>query len=546
MTDIDSIFRSSDFRDGMDLLKKACKLFQEENGKSYSLEETAMWMYFYIRCCTGEEEHKDDTMVVLLNMLVPLHDGNRSLMRCDFAGIIRDRNDLIIANLRQAKREKLVTETEYISLYGSRSSFLSDWTVVKYACYRDFMYWYTAKVSDDYEKYYRRGLIRYIDTHDDGKEIPPRGGAIGSWKSDLSSVMNVFDTSQEDIKRYAYNFLDRYTPGEIKEELDKYVIGQEDAKKLLASAIYNQYIRAANPEKNIQKYNVLIIGPSGSGKTELVRRVKEIVDVPVILEDVSGIVATPFKGRNKEELLRHLISEAGDDIKRAERGIIFCDEFDKLCHTNFSRGHDHNDQLMGQFLGMMEGAVINTSQRAGKKSDEDDYVIDTKNIMFVCMGAFEGLEDVVLKDIAEDEGSKKENSFGITPKIPEGRVMHSEDVMLTHLVDYGMKPELAGRLCNLAVLDAIDKDLLIKIMKEAKDSPIRRIQKELELDDQIELKFEDEALEALADMAVAKGTGVRALNGILHEALENVLYEAPSMPKGTVILVTREMIERGK
>ncbi|MCR5676086.1 MAG: AAA family ATPase [Lachnospiraceae bacterium] len=523
----------------MVLTRKACDLFQERFGKSYILTGVVGLMVFYIRTMLPEEEQNDDTLMSVLNLLIPIR--HKSFSRCRFSEFWKTFEPADMA-LKKAKENGDIKEQDFLVMYCKRPELSGEWTLTKYTCIRDFLYWYASQVGSGFETFYRMGLVRYIDTHDDGRTIAPRGGQNASWCRELGDVMQVFNTGQDELKQKTQDFLDDHTPRSIREQLDTWIIGQEDAKKLIATAVCNHYARIAHPEKKLRKFNVLMIGPSGSGKTEIVRRLREILDVPVILEDVSGLVATPYRGRNKEELLRRLVSEADGDIGLAQAGIIFCDEFDKLCHPSNVRGYDNNDQIMGQFLGMMEGAVINTAQRNGKKSDDRDYVIDTKNILFVCMGAFEGLEEIVLKDLGQKEwDSSDQSSFGMKPKTTAGRNMRSEDVELKHLVEYGMKPELAGRLCNLAVLHAVDLDLLKRIMTEAEDNPIKRIQRELALDDQIEIIFDDEAIDVLAKRAIALGTGVRALNGILREVLKDVLYQAPSLPKGTQIRVTKEM-----
>lgn len=539
-----SFFESCDYRTGASMVKRACVMFKEQEGKSFSIYETILWLYFHIRTCVPEEDQNDDTLIAMLNLLVPLKKEGKLIDRCRFGEMIREDNDELVKEIKKARSERLLNDQEYITLYGGRTSFMSGWTLARYACARDFMYWYASDIGTEYDRYRRRGLIRYIDTHEEGKEVPPIGGCNSSWCSELSDVMNVFNVTRDELSNRAVSFLEKNTPSEIKKELDTYIIGQDEAKELLSAAVFNNYLRMAYPDKRLSKFNVLVIGPSGSGKTELVRRIRELVDVPVVLEDVSALVATPFRGRNKEELLLRLIQEASGDLELAKHGIIFCDEFDKLCKPNGVRGHDNNDMIMGQFLGMMEGAVIDTAQRTGKSSDDTDFEIDTSDILFVCMGAFEGLEDIVLKDMASDGDCSGVNAFGLKPKISGHKIMHSRDVELKHLVEYGIKPELAGRLCNLAVLDAVDRDLLLRIMKDAEDSPIKRIQKELFLDDKITLEFEDEALLSLADLASKTGTGVRALNGVLRKALEDILFNAPSMEKGTVVTVTKEMIDK--
>ncbi len=337
-------------------------------------------------------------------------------------------------------------------------------------------------------------------------------------------------------------FLKECTPSRIKSELDRYIVGQDDAKRLIASAIYNHYLRICHPEAGIKKYNVLMIGPSGSGKTEIVRRLKDMLNIPIVLADSSGLVSTPYRGRNKEDELLHLYQEADQDLKKASYGIMFLDEFDKCCTRTGRRGLDNADELMGQFLGMMEGTDIDTSQRSGRNVFDEEIVINTDNILFVCLGSFEGLEGIVKKDMRENAINETKSAFGLAAAaVPSNYKLSSSDIELKHLIEYGIKPELAGRLCNLAVLDAPDVKMMKRILTETVDGPIQRLKNELSLDN-VKLSFTDEALEKIAQKAADSGLGARALSKLLREILDDVLYNAPSL-EGTGVVITEKEVK---
>ncbi len=434
----------------------------------------------------------------------------------------------------------------YYYCYGNAMDLIMDgtWDREQYEYLREYVLWNIDRLESDEERYELYGAMNLFDGRQPAGRMQDEDDYDNDDERDYNDMAEYYarrmtDDCEEFLKNYP-------TPASIKTYLDKYVIGQDDAKKLISLSVFQHYNRILHEDAGISKFNVLMIGPSGCGKTEIIRRLKEIVNLPIITADFSGIVSTPYKGRNKEDELIRLYKEAGENIYRAERGIIFLDEFDKVCKPgDVTRGYSNSDELMGQLLSMMEGSVIDTSQRSHVDKYDDDIMIDTKNILFVCLGAFDGLDEIILHDSKRLESERSESGgFGMTPTRSSERIT-SEDVEVRHLIQYGIKPELAGRLCNLAVLNPIDKDMMMRILTEAEDSAIRLFQKELLLDDGIELKFTDEALEAIAEKALERGVGARAVNSVVRESLTDIMFEAPSMKEGTVITVTGEMVNAG-
>lgn len=331
-------------------------------------------------------------------------------------------------------------------------------------------------------------------------------------------------------------FVKDYTPEKIKTYLDEYVIGQDEAKISLCNAIYNHYQRIVHPEENLMKTNVILIGPSGCGKTELIRRIRDLVNIPVVISDFSGVVATPWKGRNKEEALLNLYLKAAEEMPLAEYGIVFLDEFDKIVPVRGDiRKGDINHELQGQVLGMMEGTMMDIPYPVGHGT-EITLKMNTHNILFICAGAFEGLDKIVAKD------RQKEGTLGFCGKEKPDfyKEFSADQIKIRHLMEYGMKAELAGRIGEIAVLKALDKDILKRILKEAKDSVLVRYQKEFLCEDQVQLTFTEEALDAIVEKVSKMKIGARGLNAVLHEILEEALFVVPDMSGVKEVVITKD------
>ena len=358
-------------------------------------------------------------------------------------------------------------------------------------------------------------------------------------------VKEAYKVLDEDEEDEIFENMQLATPSQIKAHLDQYVIGQDEAKRTLSVAVYNHYKRLRQNKKSdveIQKSNILMIGSTGSGKTYLAQSLAKFLGVPFAIADATTLTEAGYVGEDVENILLTLLQNADFDNKLTEKGNIYIDEIDKLSRKseNMSTTRDVGGEGVQQsLLKIIEGTISRVPLSGGRKHPQAECVdIDTSNILFICGGAFDGLEKII------EQRNNKGKSIGFNADIEKssGQIFHLNDVQQKDLVKYGLMPELIGRLPVITTLNPLSEDDLIKILTEPKNALTKQYQELLAMDG-VKLEFEDDALKRIAELAIKKEIGARGLRSIIEKSMQNVMFSIPDRTDAKKVVITSGVID---
>lgn len=368
-------------------------------------------------------------------------------------------------------------------------------------------------------------------------------------KSCMVFLYQSFVGENDVLERSHFSVDEIPSPRDLKAVLDDYVVGQERAKKVFSVAIYNHYKRILSrnnqDDVEIAKSNILFIGPTGSGKTLMAQTIAKALDIPIAIADATSLTEAGYVGEDVENILTRLLQAADGDVQKAQKGIVFVDEIDKISRLSENRSITRDvsgEGVQQALLKIIEGSVVNIPPKGGRKHPNQDFIqIDTNDILFICGGAFDGLSEIIKRRLG-----KNTLGFGFDKK---EKIQDEKDIL--HLVEsddlvaYGMIPEFIGRLHVVATLEEISKAAMINIMTKPKNSIIKQYQKLFSLDD-VKLIFEDKALDKIADLAIARKTGARGLRSIIEDICTDIMFDLPEMRGYEVVIRADCVTEKSK